>query len=37
MAFGGLLVEIWHSPASFAAAGAAALIAATGALWLSRR
>ena len=37
MAIGGALVEIWHSPASFAAAGAAALIAATGALWLSRR
>ena len=37
MAFGGALVEIWHSPASFAAAGAAALIAASGGLWLSRR
>jgi predicted MFS family arabinose efflux permease len=37
MALGGVLVEIWHSPASFAAAGAAALLAATGALWLSRR
>jgi len=37
MAFGGVLVESWHSPASFAAAGAAALIAATGGLWLSRR
>jgi len=37
MALGGALVELWHSPASFAAAGAAALLAATGALWLSRR
>jgi predicted MFS family arabinose efflux permease len=37
MALGGVLVEIWHSPASFAAAGAAALLAATSALWLSRR
>ena len=37
MALGGILVETWHSPASFAGAGAAALIAAGGALWLSRR
>ena len=37
MALGGVLVEIWHSPASFAAAGTAALLAATGTLWLSRR
>ena len=37
MAFGGVLVETWRSPASFAAAGAAALLAAIGAIWLSRR
>ena len=37
MALGGVLVEIWRSPASFAAAGAAAMAAAIGALWLSRR
>jgi len=37
MALGGVLVETWRSPASFAAAGTAALIAAIGALWLSRR
>jgi hypothetical protein len=37
MALGGILVETWRSPAPFAAAGTAALIAATGALWLSRR
>lgn len=37
MAFGGVLVETWHSPASFAAAGIAALTAAIGAIWLSRR
>ena len=37
MALGGVLVETWRSPASFAAAAAAALTAAAGALWLSRR
>ncbi|HYL88979.1 MAG TPA: hypothetical protein VEU32_09450 [Burkholderiales bacterium] len=37
MALGGILVETWRSPAPFAAAGTAALIAATGAFWLSRR
>ena len=37
MALGGVLVETWHSPASFAAAGAAALTAAASAFWLSRR
>lgn len=37
MAFGGVLVESWRSPASFATAGTAALIAASSALWLSRR
>ena len=37
MALGGVLVEIWHSPASFAAAGAAAFAAAIGDLLLSRR
>lgn len=37
MALGGVLVETWRSPASFAAAAVAALTAASGALWLSRR
>ncbi len=37
MAFGGVLVESWHAPASFATAGTAALVAAAGALWLSHR
>jgi len=37
MALGGVLVEIWHAPASFAAAGIAALTAAVVLLSLSRR
>lgn len=37
MALGGVLVETWRSPASFAAAAGAALAAASGALRLSRR
>ena len=37
MALGGILIETWYSPASFAAAAAASLLAAAGALWLSRR
>ena len=37
MALGGVVAEVWRSPAAFAAAGAAALIAAAGAFWLSRR
>jgi MFS family permease len=37
MAFGGVLVESWRSPAALAIAGAAALSAAAGALWLSGR
>jgi predicted MFS family arabinose efflux permease len=37
MALGGIAAEAWHSPAAFAAAAAAALSAAVGAFWLSRR
>ena len=37
MALGGMLAESWRSPAAFAAAGAAALLAAAGAFWLARR
>ncbi|HET7672246.1 MAG TPA: MFS transporter [Burkholderiales bacterium] len=37
MAIGGALVELWHSPMAFLAGGAAALAAAAGAFWLSRR
>jgi len=37
MALGGIAAEAWRSPAAFALAGAAALIAAGGAFWLGRR
>lgn len=37
MALGGVAAEAWHSPAAFAAAALAALTAAAGAFWLSRR
>ena len=36
-ALGGIVAEVWRSPAAFAAAGVAALTAAAGAFWLSRR
>jgi predicted MFS family arabinose efflux permease len=36
MALGGVLAQSWGSPAAFAAAGAAALVAAAGALQLAR-
>jgi predicted MFS family arabinose efflux permease len=37
MALGGVAAEAWQAPAAFAAAALAALTAAAGALWLSRR